>query len=870
MRSRTMAGPQGHDAPYVPGWDCHGLPIELQVDTQPRHQEEGDDARSPSARDCRAYAEKFVAIQRTEFERLGILGEWADPYLTMAPAYQATIVRQLAEFVEKGLVYKAKKSVHWCISAAPRWPRPRSSTTRSTRSPSIDVRLALLRRRAPATLASAHPGAARPPRLRRHLDDDALDAARQPGPRLPSRRGLRVLSGRGDARRPAHRARRCARPRWRAGRSSPSRSATPLAEVKGSTFEGLRFRHPWIDRDSAGVLGDYVTLDTGTGVVHTAPGHGWDDYLTGVRYGLDIYCPVDEAGRFLPEVEQLRGPEGLRREPEGRRPPAREGRAASARARRRTPTRSAGAARTRSSSAPPSSGSSASTSAGFRERALEAIAQGALVPGLGRGAHPQHDRDPARLVHLAPAAVGRAHPRLLLQGLRRARCCTPELARRVADLFEEDSADAWYEREAKDLLPAGLRLPEVRRDASSRRRRTSSTCGSTPAPRTRPSWRSGRTCPGRPTSTSRAATSTAAGSTPRCSSAWARAGGRPTSRSSPTASRWTAQGRKISKSMGNDVDTQKLIRTYGAEILRLWVSMVDYREDMPLLGRDDQAGGRGLPQGPQHLPLPALEPLRLRPRAGHGGRGRTLEEIDRYALARHRQLVGRVLRGLRRLTSSTSSTTSSCSTARPTCRRSTWTCSRTASTATPRTARAGARRRPCCTGSRATSRASWRPSCPSPRTRSGDSIPGQEAESVHLRPLPAPWTGRPTTAQARWAALLDARAAVMKALEEARAAKRIASSLEARVEVAAPAAVLAPLRAYEAQSRVFPGNLANLFIVSDGGPRRRGRADLTVARGARLAARSASAAGPIRRTWASSPRTRRLRALRGGPGGLGR
>src|SRR4029079_4031146 len=115
VRSRSMAGAQGHDAPYVPGWDCHGLPIELQVD-----RDLGSKKREMSAvafrRACRAYAEKFVDIQRQEFERLGVMGEWSDPYLTMAPGYQATIVRQLAEFVEKGLVYKAKKSVHWCIS----------------------------------------------------------------------------------------------------------------------------------------------------------------------------------------------------------------------------------------------------------------------------------------------------------------------------------------------------------------------------------------------------------------------------------------------------------------------------------------------------------------------------------------------------------------------------------------------------------------------------------------------------------------------------------------------------------------------------------------------------------------------------------
>ena len=112
VRSRHLAG---FDAPYVPGWDCHGLPIELQVDKNLGAKKR---EMSPVAfrQECRKYAEKFLDIQRGQFIRLGVQGDWADPYMTMAPGYQATIVRQLAEFAEKGLVYKAKKSVHWCIS----------------------------------------------------------------------------------------------------------------------------------------------------------------------------------------------------------------------------------------------------------------------------------------------------------------------------------------------------------------------------------------------------------------------------------------------------------------------------------------------------------------------------------------------------------------------------------------------------------------------------------------------------------------------------------------------------------------------------------------------------------------------------------
>jgi isoleucyl-tRNA synthetase len=299
-----MAGAQGHDAPYVPGWDCHGLPIELQVDRN-LGSKKRDMGPVAFRRECRAYAEKFVDIQRQEFERLGVMGEWSDPYLTMAPGYQATIVRQLAEFVEKGLVYKAKKSVHWCISDRTALAEAEIEYDEKHVSPSIDVKLALCDADL-ETLASTHPA----------LHDRRVSAViwtTTPWT-LPANLAVAFhpeadyafypVEGSSDVLLIAKALREAALARWKEQSIS---LGEPLAEVKGSTLEGLRFRHPWIDRDSVGVLGDYVTLDTGTGVVHTAPGHGWDDYLTGVRYGLDIYCPVDEAGRFLPEVEGFAG-----------------------------------------------------------------------------------------------------------------------------------------------------------------------------------------------------------------------------------------------------------------------------------------------------------------------------------------------------------------------------------------------------------------------------------------------------------------------------------------------------------------------------------------------------------------------------------
>ena len=307
VRSRSMAG---YDAPYVPGWDCHGLPIELQVDRSlgPKKRQ-----MSPVVfrRACREYALKFVDIQRTEFERLGVLGEWETPYLTMSPAYQATVVRQLAEFVEKGLVYKAKKSVHWCISDRTALAEAEVEYDENHLSPSIDVRFPLaegersrLEKRFPA-LAGRNVQAViwtttpwtLPANLALAFHPEA-DYAFYP------------VEGTSDALLLAKAVKDQAAARWSAKGNQagpPPRLGEPLAEAKGTAFEHVRFRHPWIDRDSPGVLGDYVTLDTGTGIVHTAPGHGWDDYLTGVRYGLDIYCPVDEGGFLLPEVERFGG-----------------------------------------------------------------------------------------------------------------------------------------------------------------------------------------------------------------------------------------------------------------------------------------------------------------------------------------------------------------------------------------------------------------------------------------------------------------------------------------------------------------------------------------------------------------------------------
>jgi isoleucyl-tRNA synthetase len=283
---------KGYDTEFIPGWDCHGLPIEHQVGKKLKEKKMSLE-KSEIRKQCRTYAQEFVDIQREEFKRLGIFADWDNPYLTMDYSYEATIVREFGKFVEKGMVYKGLKPVHWCTSCRTALAEAEVEHADHT-SPSIYVKFAIKSGvpdslgdlgnaymviwtttpwTLPANLAiSLHPEFQY---VAVAIGDEVLVVAED---RLSSL----VLE-------------------W------DVKDYKILGGCKGKDWENAVCQHPFIDRESKVILGEHVTLEQGTGCVHTAPGHGQDDYIVGLKYGLEPYNPVDDGGIFIPEVEHFAG-----------------------------------------------------------------------------------------------------------------------------------------------------------------------------------------------------------------------------------------------------------------------------------------------------------------------------------------------------------------------------------------------------------------------------------------------------------------------------------------------------------------------------------------------------------------------------------
>jgi isoleucyl-tRNA synthetase len=322
VKSRSM---MGFDAPYVPGYDCHGLPIELYVDRKLGAKK----ANMPAVavrRACREHASQALKRQTRDFQRLGILGEWDNPYLTMSNHYEAETARLFARFVERGFVYKGARPVYWCIHDQTALAEAEVEYHQHT-SPSVYVKFplasdaalideALTGRKVSVLIWTTTPWTL-PANLGITVHPDFEYAAFESGDQVyivaselldsvVDKCGLATADSEGRAIKPK-----------------------VLARFPGKKLDRLECRHAWLDRSSLLMLGEHVTLGgeadaeteldvkdarektasgkSGTGCVHTAPGHGHDDFVIGKRYGLEIYCPVDNSGEFTPEVEYFAG-----------------------------------------------------------------------------------------------------------------------------------------------------------------------------------------------------------------------------------------------------------------------------------------------------------------------------------------------------------------------------------------------------------------------------------------------------------------------------------------------------------------------------------------------------------------------------------
>ncbi len=285
---------KGYYSPFVPGWDCHGLPIELQVDKNLGDKKE--DVNILQKRQlCREYADRYVNIQKEEFNRLGVFGEWQKPYLTMSYDYEASIVREFFSFVKSGSVYKGKKPVHWCPSCITALAEAEVEYAEKE-SPSIFVRFQVVEEdivkflpqlagkktyiviwtttpwTLPANLA-----------LALHLEFSYALVEDNSEIHIVAEDHLQGLKEKGVIK------------------------GNVVLKITGDKLQGMRARHPFIERESTVISGDFVTVGEGSGIVHIAPGHGEDDYEAGLKYGLDIYAPVDDKGKFTKQVPEFEG-----------------------------------------------------------------------------------------------------------------------------------------------------------------------------------------------------------------------------------------------------------------------------------------------------------------------------------------------------------------------------------------------------------------------------------------------------------------------------------------------------------------------------------------------------------------------------------
>lgn len=293
VKYKTM---KGYYAPYIPGWDCHGLPIEHQVDKK-LGSKKGSTPVIEKRMLCREYAQRFVDIQRDEFKRLGVFGDWEDPYITMKYSYEAAIVKEFHKFVRNGSVYRGKKPVHWCPTCVTALAEAEVEHAEKV-SPSIYVKFRIV-----DPIGKMEVDAEKGTHFVIWTTTPWTLPANMALTLHPDFKYSRVKYPEGELIIARELIADCMK---KAGYTEDQYSV-PEETWTGAELEGIVCKHPWIDREVKTIIGEHVTLEQGTGVVHTAPGHGEEDFEIGMKYGLDVYTPVNDRGLFTEDVEEFAG-----------------------------------------------------------------------------------------------------------------------------------------------------------------------------------------------------------------------------------------------------------------------------------------------------------------------------------------------------------------------------------------------------------------------------------------------------------------------------------------------------------------------------------------------------------------------------------
>lgn len=575
IKSKTMAG---FHAPYLPGWDCHGLPIEHQVMKELGEKKKDLDV-SEIRKLCRAYAEKYVDIQRDEFKRLGVLGEWERPYLTMTPSYEATIIREFGKFVERGGVYKGLKPVLWCTQDQTALAEAEVEYDDHT-SPSIYVMFPIVT--SPSVLGKTFPGIPFPEGVKlvsiviwtttpwtlpanqavcihRDFDyafvrvgDELLIVAEKLLENVAKACGLNDYS---------------------------------IVGVKkgGEGFEGLETQRPLSTGLSPILLGDFVTLEQGTGCVHIAPGHGMDDYLLVLEHNakassgerLEILAPVDNAGRFTRVVKEFAGQQVLKANPKIVDYLQANGRLLGHGSLNHSYPHCWRCKSPVIFRATEQWFVSMETNH-LRKEALAEIDRVRWIPSYGR------DRINGMIENRPDWCLSRQRVwGVPIPGFTCSTChhvlADPVIIEHIAALMESQGADMWFERSAGELVSNGTTCPkcggaqfEKERDILDVWFESGVSYAAVLKPRKW--WPADLYLEGSDQHRGWFHSALLAGVT--------------TDHRAPYGAVLThgfvvdGQGKKMSKSAGNVVAPQEVIKQSGAEILRLWVAAQDYREDL--------------------------------------------------------------------------------------------------------------------------------------------------------------------------------------------------------------------------------------------------------------------------------------------------